>query len=126
MTLDETLSLWRSTPFLYGQSDCMLSVGDYLASRGAVDVTSLFKGRYDTEDGAIVQMAAYGGACGLVDMTGVERTTEPVRGDVVVIQLGDVQIGALHTGNGVAARLERGTVEVSTRFVQIVAAWKVP
>lgn len=123
--VDKTLSLWRSTPFAYGQADCMLSVGDYIASRGGLDVTGLFRGRYTDEAGALDRMAAYGGAMGLVDMTGIERCDCPERGDVVVIDTGSVHVGGLCTGSFVALRLDRGIVEFPMRFVRIVQAWKV-
>lgn len=122
-----TLALWRSTPFQWGQRDCMLSVGDYIASRGGKDVTGLFRGSYSDEAGALAHMAAYGGACGLVDLTGVRETAEPRRGDVLVVDVGDGQgVGALCTGDGVAMRLERGVIEVTTRFIHITKAWSCP
>lgn len=131
--VDSTLRLWRSQPFQYGGTvphvpgvgDCMLSIGEYLASCGLTDVTGMFRGRYNDEAGALAQMTAYGGAVGLVDMTGAIRTDAPVRGDVVVIDTGQVDIGTLCTGDRIAARLDRGVVEIPLRFVRVVQSWKV-
>lgn len=125
-SVDRTLSLWRSTAFEYGQADCMLSVGDYIASQGGQDVTGLFRGCYSTEAEALVRMARYGGACGLVDLTGLARTDTPRRGDVCVVDtIGGIEVGALCTGDGIAVRLERGIIEVKMRLIKIVASWSI-
>lgn len=133
--VDETLRLWRSAPFTWGgtvphvpgRGDCLLSIGDYIAARGGVDVSECFRGTYSTEAGAIAHLEAHGGPVGLVDLTGLPHTDAPARGDVVVIDTGEgVHIGALCTGPGIAARLERGVIEISLRFAVIVQGWKVP
>jgi hypothetical protein len=124
--IDALLKIWRSVPFVYGDTDCMLSIGDYLASRGAVDVTARFRGTYADEAGALAHVALCGGVSGLIDMTGVERTDRPARGDVVCFDTGHVEVGALCTGRGIAARLERGVIEVDIRLVKVVQSWKVP
>jgi hypothetical protein len=124
--VDALLKLWRSTVFDWGDTDCMLSVGDYIASRGGQDVTGLFRGTYADEAGALAHVAAYGGVCGLVDLTGLPRIASPARGDVVCLFTGEIEVGAVCTGIGIAARLERGVVEVDMRLVKIVQSWKVP
>ena len=128
--VDRTLQLWRSTPFTWGSRDCMLSIGDYIASRGGVDVTGLFRGTYDGEAGALAYVASYGGCVGLIDLTGLPHVADPKRGDVVVFFTGETEVGALCTGEGIAMRLERGVIELPKRLVSrsraIVQAWSVP
>lgn len=124
--VDATLALWRSTTFAWGERDCMLSIGDYIASRGGKNVASGYRGTYADEAGAMAHMAAAGGACGLVDATGLAPTDAPARGDVVVIDVGGDGIGALCTGDSVAVRLERGVAEISMRFVRIIKGWSCP
>jgi len=124
--VDATLKLWRSTPFQYGDSDCMLSIGDYLASRDVLDVTGRFRGTYDDEAGALAHVAACGGVCGLINLTGLAHTDGPARGDVVCLFTGEFEVGAICTGDMIAARLERGVIEVDMRLVTIVQSWKVP
>lgn len=120
--VDETLRQWRRGGHVWGESDCMLSIGDYVAATGGFDLTTRFRGTYDTEEAAMAHMDANGGAEGLIDQMRLERTDSPVRGDVAVVQ----GIGALCTGSGFALRLDRGVIEVDRRFVTYSAAWKVP
>jgi hypothetical protein len=128
--VEQTLKQWRQTRFGYGTADCLLSIGDYIASRGGVDVSARFRGTYKTADQAMALVAAHGGPQGLIDITGLPRIdpTDAIRGDVVVVDTGtgdDGHVGALCTGLGVAARLERGVIEVNRRLVMITHAWKV-
>ena len=123
--VDRTLAEWRRGSHVWGVSDCLLSVGDYLAAAGHLDVASLFRGTYDDEAGAMRHVDDHGGHAGLIDLVGLPLTGKPDRGDVAVIDLGEVEVGALCTGEGFAVRLERGTVEINRRFVRVVAAWKV-
>lgn len=126
--VDETLREWRSGAFVYGQSDCMLSIGRYLARTGHIDVTPLFIGQYDTQDGALAQMLDRGGVPGLMAMAGAKpRADAPERGDVLEVLYQDEEtlcsIGGLCTGGAVALRLERGMVELSLRFIRYRGVW---
>jgi len=128
--VDETLREWRRSAFVWGQSDCWLSIGKYLARTGHPDVTGQFIGRYDTQEGALAIMAEHGGAAGLMALAGaVESDEPPARGDVVEVlyQQGDGQtcsIGGICTGDSVAVRLTRGMVEVRLRLVSYLRVWR--
>lgn len=125
--VDQTLRRWRTVPFDYGDHDCMLSIGDYITLRGGADVTTRFRGTYDTEDEARALMIAHGGAAGLIDLTGISRIEgEPERGDVAAVQVGNDVIGGICTGGMVAMRLVRGVGEVALRFVQLKGVWRCP
>ncbi len=127
--VDETLREWRSGAFVYGQSDCMLSIGRYLARTGHADVTGQFLGRYDTPEGALAMMAEHGGVAGLMALAGASaKERAPERGDVVEVIYQDdggelVGIGALCTGDSAALRLERGLVEVTLRLIRLGGVW---
>lgn len=123
--IDLTLSAWRRSQFEWGKSDCLLSLADYLVARGCVDAGEGIRGTYATEQGAAAILAAYGGAAALIERTGLPVTGAPARGDIVLMHCGNDQIGALCTGRGVAARRERGTVEIDLRFVKLIRAWAV-
>lgn len=126
--VDDTLREWRSSEFIYGQSDCMLSIGRYLARTGHADVTGQFIRKYDTAEGATSQMAAHGGVPGLMALAGAKvKQGRPSRGDVLEIlyqdQDGRCSIGGVCTGDAVALRLERGMIEVSLKFVRFAGVW---
>ncbi len=127
--VDETLREWRQGRFVYGQSDCMLSIGRYLARTGHEDVTERFVGRYDTAQGAAAQMAAHGGVAGLMALAGaMAKDGPPVRGDVVEVLYQDdddtVGIGAICTGDMVALRMQRDVIELRLRFVRYRGVWR--
>lgn len=127
--VDETLREWRSSKFAYGQSDCMLSIGRYLARTGHADVTPQFIGRYNTHEGALAMMMDHGGVPGLMALAGATRLLDvaPRRGDVLEVLYQDEEqlcgIGGICTGDAVALRLERGMVELSLRFIRYQGAW---
>jgi len=127
--VDETLREWRSGVFEYGQTDCMLSIGRYLARTGHRDVTGQFIGRYDTQEGALAHMLDHGGVAGLMALAGAAvKDGAPERGDVLEVLYQDEEmlcgIGGLCTGIAVAMRLERGMVEVNLRFVRWRGGWR--
>lgn len=124
---DDTIAQWRRSDFVWGQADCLLSVGDYVyaARPDLPDVSSRFRGTYDTEEGALAHVEAHDGCEGLLDLFGLERTEKPVRGDIAVIWTGETDVGALCAGDTFVLRLERGTIEINARFVELVAAWSV-
>lgn len=126
--VDQTLQEWRRTPFIYGYSDCMLSIGRYIAKIGGVDVTETFIGKYDDHEGALAMMASYGGFSGLLTMAGARQAFgPPERGDIVGLSYGDGDtIGGICTGGFIAARLERGVIEVSRKVTRFGSVWRVP
>lgn len=125
--VDQTLQDWRSGPLIYGESDCMLSIGKYVAAAGGKDITGDFLGRYSTQEEALAIMEAHGGSGGLFAQMGLDRVDEaPRRGDALELIHTEIEtIGALCTGDGVAVRLERGVAEVDLRFVKWRGVWRV-
>jgi hypothetical protein len=124
--IDRTLAIWRASRFMWGHADCLLSIGDYIAARdGLWNVADGFRGTYDSEAGAQRWLRLYGGVSGIIGLCGLQpiEPADAIRGDVVVLDTGDASVGALCTGPGVAARLERGVVEVNRRLVPITHAW---
>lgn len=123
--VDKLLKEWRQSGFKWGDTDCMLSIGDYAAARGALDLTDGYRGQYSTQEGAAVRVEQSGGLHAIIDRSGLPRTSEPQRGDIVLIDVAG-GIGGVHTGQGVAVRRERGLAEINLKYVRILAAWSVP
>ena len=124
-----TLKQWRQSTFGYGARDCLLSVGDYIVEAGGPDALACFRGTYETHDEAMAIVAANGGPQGLMERFGLPAVDpgDMKRGDVVLVDpgTGETLVGGICTGEGVAIRAERGTVEISRRFVKVPFAWKV-
>ena len=125
--LEQTLKQWRQSSFEYGERDCMLSLAEYAARCGWPDVRESYRGRYNTHDGAEAMIAASGGIPAIIERVGLCRIPleEARPGDIVMVRIGDQELGAICTGPGIVARLERGTVEINLRFVKILAAWRI-
>lgn len=126
--VDQTLREWRSSAFVYGQTDCMLSVGRYLARTGHQDVTGRFIGTYSDADGALAAMEANGGVPGLMALAGaVVKCGDPARGDVIEVLYQEGEevcgIGGICTGDAVALRLDRGMVELRLRLIRHRGVW---
>lgn len=123
--VDQTLREWRSGAFVYGQSDCMLSIGRHLAALGAKDITERFVGQYEDWAGAQEMLRAGGGVGALIAATGaVPVDSGPARGDVVELVVGDETIGALCTGDMIAVRLERGVIEIALHLAKWRGVWR--
>tara|TARA_R110000868_G_scaffold305573_8_gene566639 strand:- start:2992 stop:3402 length:411 start_codon:yes stop_codon:yes gene_type:complete len=126
--VQETLTEWRRGKFVYGQSDCMLSIGRYLAKTGHKDVTGQFVGTYDDHDGAKAQIAANGGIPGLMALAGARpKDGPPEHGDVVEILYKDEDeegsIGGLCVNGFVAVRREDYVTEVRLSLLNIAGIW---
>ena len=90
----------------------------------------MFRGTYTNVIGAMRHMRQFGGVAGLVEMTGIERVEgPPQRGDVVALITPDCEggeVGAICTGDMIAARQSRGVVEVQTGMVRWSGVWRCP
>lgn len=120
-----TVRKWRQSQLIWGQSDCMLSIADYLVSCGYDDYGTPFRGTYNDEDGARRMIADAGGELEIMRRPGLITTLKPQRGDIMLIELSLAKVAALCTGNAVAMRLNRGVCECDIRFIKFIEAWKV-
>jgi hypothetical protein len=124
--VDETLRDWRRHPHQYGVNDCVLSAAAYFVRLGAAPDMPWFTGTYVDNDEAMAVLAELGGmerAMEIIGGTPVEGP--PLRGDVIGLQAEtDYVIPCLCTGDSVAARLERGVVEIRLRFVAWRGVWR--
>lgn len=122
----QTLAVWRSSRFDYATgNDCLMSLADHVLRVTGRDYGRIWRDTYMTEAEAFAQVKAWGGAQAMIDLSGLERTTEPRRGDIVLVRVKDAEIGGIFTGDSVAMRLPRGVGEVNSKLVKIIAAWRV-
>lgn len=127
--LSVTVSLWRRSSFAWGTSDCLMSLADHVRGVTGRDPGAKWRGRYDDEAGALAFLKEAGDAVLLLDEgltgAGLQRVSDYRRGDVVACQIGEAEVGGLHTGDRVAFRMQQGAVEVGVRHVRILAGWRI-
>lgn len=123
--VDITLRKWRQSQLIWGKSDCMLSVNDYLVDCGYPDYGVLFRGKYDNEDDARRMIEDAGGELEIMRRPKLQPTISPERGDIMLVELPRYKVAALCTGSTIAMRLNRGVCECDIRFIKFVEAWKV-
>ena len=124
--VDETLRDWRRHPHQYGVNDCVLSAAAYFIRIGIKDSMPWFAGTYHDSESAMVVLAELGGMARAMEIVGGTLIDDaPRRGDFIGLEAEtDYPIPALCTGDRVAARLERGVVEVPLKFVKWRGVWR--
>lgn len=119
--VDETLADWRRHPHQYGVNDCVLSAATYWGT-----VWPAWAGTYWDAEGAERLLSELGGMHAVLEQVGgvlVDRG--PVRGDIIgLASEADYPIPCLVTGDRVAARLERGVIELPLKFVRWSGVWQ--
>lgn len=129
MTLDDFFEVMASRPFVPGKSDCALTLADWVSSAtSCADPAAELRGKYATMLGAARFVVAAGGLVALVGAcaarAGLQATDNPVRGDIGVVELDGVHLGAICTGQGVWAI--QSTAGVFGARTHHLAAWSVP
>ena len=125
--LQETLDLWRRSPFLWGQTDCLMAVANHVRDVTGRDPAAPWRGRYSDRAGAETLMTAHGGGLALamyaMAVIGMTRAANPRAGDPVVCKIGGHEVAGLWTGDRVAFMAEpRGMIEVRST---ILGAWAI-
>jgi hypothetical protein len=125
------LHLWKATPFVWGVSDCMLAIADYLKSATGIDCAAHLRGAYN-DMASCARLTGYhldpvAAAEDCVRRIPLQRIESPQEGDVGVVipdhsgrGVGAIFLG--RTGNW-AVRGEAGLV--IGRPVKVLAAWSV-
>ena len=125
--VDVTLREWRRHPHQYGVNDCVLSAAAYFVLTGAAKEMPWFAGTYSDDESAMAVLAELGGMERVMELIGGTLVDgAPRRGDLIGFLSGEVDypIPALCTGDGMAARLERGVIEVKLKFVAWQGVWR--
>lgn len=122
----QTLKHWRSVPFSYENGeDCLMSLADHVFRVTGVDYGKPWRGKYRTEREALAQIDKWNGAENIIDTSNLKRTDQPQRGDIILAEISEKQIGGIFTGDTVAFRLQRGVAEINHKLIKIIAAWRV-
>ena len=124
--VDITLKKWRKTKFNWVEQNCLLSLADYLLEAGFPDFGDYFRNTFDDETGALQHVKSFGSVSNIIDkFTEFEETANPIRGDLIVAKMLNVDFPGLCVGDTIAFRTERSLIELQRKFVNIQKAWKV-
>lgn len=123
--VSQTLKKWRQTNFVWGKSDCLISLADYLIDCGYKDFAIPFRNNFNDEIGAGEFIENYGGEIQIINTTNLKETNNPVRGDIVLVYMLKTKITGLCTGENIAFRTVRGVVEIRSHLLEQIKAWKV-
>lgn len=129
------LHRWATLPFVWGETDCMLCLADWVHRVRGVDPAAEIRGTYDSrgscqrETGFLRDPVAAVERC-LASVGGLPRVPEPRKGDVAVIAYHDgerMQVaGGIWLGEAWGCKGPNGTTTLSPRMVvDVLAAWSV-
>ncbi|GAA6190896.1 hypothetical protein [Phaeobacter sp. NW0010-22] len=134
--LYQELHRWSALPFIWGESDCMLCLADWVQRVRGVDPAAHIRGTYDSRGGCQREtgflrdpVAAVEGCLGTIG--GLERVGDPRTGDVAVIMVRDAEgrvspCGAVWLGTAWGFKGPHSTTTLHPRAVQeVLAIWSV-
>jgi hypothetical protein len=121
-----------SLPNIWGEHDCATRLADwYSAATGKADPVAGYRGTYASAE----ECAAKYGKAGVLHLTrkvaaecGLERTKEPVAGDIGIIRFGRSRMmyGGIKVERGWNIQGERGHSKLPDACVRVIAAWRIP
>lgn len=117
----ETREIWQRTVFVWGVSDCILSVCDHVRRMTGVDPAAPWRGTYDDEAGARAILQPFGGTLGIMrhGMAAFPEG-EPADGRPVVCDIAGREIAGVVFGGRIGFMAERGLIEMRA---PVLAAW---
>ncbi len=134
--LYQELHSWMSKPFIWGETDCMLVLADWVARVKGADPAAHIRGMYDSrgtcqrETGFLRDPVAAVESC-LDTIGGLERTDDPQPGDTAILMLREPDgrvspCGGLWLGNAWGCKGPHGTTTVHPSVViEVLAIWSV-
>lgn len=124
MSVADIRAQWARARFVWGKTDCMMSVSNYVWAATGVDPAAPWRGTYSDEAGALAICEAHGGALGVFRYgMGLAGFSEAPRGVLrpVVCQVGGQQVAGIDVGRRVLFMADgRGMVEMPA---DVVGAW---
>lgn len=123
---------WLSRPFVWGECDCMIVLGDWVKAVKGIDPVEEIRYTYDSKFSCQRATGFFTDPVGVVrrfaeEKAGLSPTDDPVKGDVGVIEVpvdGKLEAaGAIFTGKSWAVKAPFGTT--TTQPIRVLAAWSV-
>lgn len=134
--LYQELHRWATLPFIWGETDCMLVLADWIKRVRGADPAAHIRGLYDSrgtcqrETGFLRDPVAAVDAC-LATIGGLDRVEEPEPGDIAVLMLREADgrvspCGALWLGAAWGCKGPTGATTLTPRAViEVKAIWSV-
>lgn len=122
-SVHETRSLWRRSRFVWGRTDCAMSVCRHVQSVTGIDPLADLRGKYSDEAGAQAIIDMHGDLLGLMRCYMAAAgfaMGNPAEGRPVVCDVRGVQITGLCMGSRIGFMAERGYVETRA---DVLGAW---
>lgn len=124
---------WMAQPFIWGQCDCCTVIADWVWKVHGADPIADVRGLYDDPLSCERATGFIRDPIGAIDRAlasigGLERTTQPRKGDIGVIapQGADPRpTGAIWLGKAWACKGPTGATTYAPAAVQVLAIWKV-
>jgi hypothetical protein len=127
VALCEFVEEMARTPFVWGRTDCIMSVASWVERVRGVDYAADLRGTYHDEAGCIAVLKAGGGLPVIVARrmraAGIGRTADPRPGDIAVVRAFGVHIGAIRIGGQWIIKGSKGVYGL--RDLQSAAAWRI-
>lgn len=120
------------TPYVLGQNDCILEVGDWLKHCCGTKISDKWRGQYTSQDGFEAIAAQYGGLEQLLRKAftdfGLEETSEPQAGDIGLLRTDEYGImgGILLVSGRWRVRTPDRILTSRPPLVNIIVTWKLP
>lgn len=128
--LYQELHRWAVTPFRWGESDCCLIVADWIARVRGADPAAHLRGMYDSAGSCERETGFLSDPVAAVEdvlatIGGLDRVTEPSRGDVAVYQRHGERwaFGGVWTGTDWASKGQEGVTFLKPGEVRPLAIW---
>ncbi|UWQ59970.1 hypothetical protein K3722_07520 [Leisingera caerulea] len=134
--LYQELHRWMALPFIWGVTDCMLVLADWIERVQGADPAAHIRGTYDSrgscqrETGFLRDPVEAVDRC-LATIGGLARAKEPQCGDIAVIVIRDADgrvspCGAVWLGTSWGCKSPNGTTTLKPIAVlQVLAIWSV-
>ena len=126
---------WKTLPFIWGETDCVLCLSDWVQQVRGVDPAESVRGTYDSRGSCHRETGYFRDPVGVLDgylrPCGIERTDHPKPGDIglILAREADGRIspcGALWLGEAWACRSPGLTTTISPKTApDALAMWSV-